>query len=173
MKRSYSGPMSEGNEKPRRFQFNLRRSFYGWTSAAFSFVAGACLVCWIVTITSARAEVPAVRFRGVFVSAANGSITLCSDVGETIKAMDEWASYAAKVNEPSDHRKLDLPGFRYRIHFYTPSNSDWVLEMSILIPFVAMGLLAAIGLYRYRAVYRQPTSKNVASDRPATQPPEH
>ncbi|MEX2114813.1 MAG: hypothetical protein WD845_16590 [Pirellulales bacterium] len=145
-------PMSEGPTSRDRFQFNLRRSLYGWTGATLSLVASACFVCWIVTITSTQAEAPAIRLIDAYVSADSGSIIVCSKFGQSIESMDDWASRPGFVNE--DYRKLDLPGFRCRQHVY--SDADWAVEFSIIFPFLMFAILAAISLYRYRVICLKP-----------------
>jgi hypothetical protein len=136
-------------------KFNLRRSLYGWSSAALAIFAGASLTAWIISFTRPSAEIPLSHWRLATVSISNSAITLSSSFADTVR--DDMKSGDTFVLTPTNpfrltsDRRFKMPGISFRAISISNNSTDWLLEISTLACFVAAGLLAAIFLYRYRA----------------------
>ena len=89
----------------------------------------------------------------MFVSIENGSVSLSTRGDETPDRMDEHVKDPETIR-PIIDLKTSLPGYYYRWIQDAGNSPDWFLRISILIPFLATGLLAAFCFYRYRALRR-------------------
>jgi hypothetical protein len=121
-----------------KFQFNLRKSLYGWTCAALSLVACACLTWWLAAITTSRAELPFILIGRTAIGGHHGWITL----------------FRSPPDEPRSGQAInydgDLPGISWHTFWVGGKPRDWYVSVSAIIPFVVSLLGALFCFWRYR-----------------------
>ena len=151
----------------RRRQLRLSRAVYEWGFLAFSSMSILCLGYWVVSIASAQSDIN-LAFREVDISVARGSITVRSDRYWTLQNLAAYAGTQFGTSGPTTDLGWSLPGSGFGWRMVREPGTGflvWVLEMSIIIPFLATGVLAAWCLRRYRAVRQEQTaiSENLIS----------
>jgi hypothetical protein len=140
----------------------LSRAVYEWGFLGFSSLSILCLGYWVVSIANAKSDIN-LAFRKVDVSVARGSIAVRSDRYWTLQNLSAYAGTQFGSSGPITDLGWSLPGSGFGWRMVREPGTGffvWVLEMSILIPFLANGVLAAWCLRRYRAVRQQQTASS-------------
>jgi hypothetical protein len=135
----------------------MKNIVFKWIAISSVVATFALFVSWGVSFSSdaGRAQLAFSREPSFLQMAlANGKLILCNNFAnrEVIELVDR--SVPIQPALAKDVRR-SFPGFTYRHLTLTSGQGIWSLSLSLLIPSLAMTLLAAAGIWRLRVLGRR------------------
>lgn len=124
---------------------------------ALATLSVACLIYWIVSINTSRADPPQLglgRRLGTIV-ATDGFLEVRSDLDLDLARLDELANFPQLNPGIVVDRGFNLPGARFRmLQSDFSDRSDWAVEISFLVLSICSAALTVLFFCTYRIIRR-------------------